>query len=150
MKKRKNMDHFVVETSCGTRSDLTTGHDLRGRVFFPVLETMLEVLQNSFSGVGTKILIGIQACHPASDQEGLKHPAEHYSIHLKPVEITVAKHFPDIKIKDIVPSIQSVFSIVDGNMFPSLKAIFQASLTIPVTSCSCERSFSACDDYTHG
>ncbi|KAF7646898.1 hypothetical protein LDENG_00180830 [Lucifuga dentata] len=28
-------------------------------------------------------------------------------------------------------------------MFPSLKAIFQASLTIPVTSCSCERSFSA-------
>lgn len=143
MKKRKNMDHFVVETSCGTRSDLTTGHDLRGRVFFPVLDTMLEELQNRFSGVGAKILIGIQAW-------GLKHLAEHYSIHLKPVEITVAKHFLDIKIKDIVPSIQSVFSILDGNMFPSLKAIFQASLTIPVTSCSCERSFSACDDYTHG
>lgn len=89
----------------------------------------------------------IQACHPASEQflneEALKHIAEHYSIHLQPEEITVAKHFLDRKNKDKVPSIQSVFLLLDGDMFPSLKAIFQASLTIPVTSCSCERSFSA-------
>uniref|UniRef100_A0A667Y0C5 HAT C-terminal dimerisation domain-containing protein n=1 Tax=Myripristis murdjan TaxID=586833 RepID=A0A667Y0C5_9TELE len=145
--KRKKMHDFVVETPCGTRPVLSNGDDLRERVFFPVLDRMLEELQKRFSGVGEKILTGIQACHPASEhflnEEALKHLAQHYSIQIKPEEILVAKCFLDRKKKDIVPTIQNVFSLLDKDMFPSLKAIFQVSLTIPVTSCSCERSFSA-------
>ena len=145
-KKRRNMEDFVVEASCGARSDLTTGDDLRGRIFFPVLDRMLEELQNRFSGVGEKILIGIQACHPASEnflnEEALKNLAQHYSIHLQTEEVVVARQYL-ARIEKDMPSIQSVFCLLDEDMFPSLKAIFQAALTIPVTSCSCERSFSA-------
>lgn len=90
-------------------------------------------------------MTGVQACQPVSEhfleEEALKHLAEHYSIPMKPEEIVVSKNFLERK-KDL-PTIQSVFSLLDKDMFPSLKAIFQAALTIPVTSCSCERSFSA-------
>lgn len=44
-----------IETSSGTRSDLSTGDSPRLRVFFLVLDRMLEELQNRFSGIGGKI-----------------------------------------------------------------------------------------------
>ena len=34
-------------------------------------------------------------------------------------------------------------NLLDDDVFPSLKEIIQVSLTVPVSSCSCERSFSA-------
>lgn len=88
--------------------------NLSRKVFFPVLDRMLEELENRFSEVRETIIMGIHACHPASEQflneKALKHLAEHYSIHLQPEEITVAKHFlhrKDKKTKqkkDIIPS----------------------------------------------
>ena len=38
--------------------------------------------------------------------------------------------------------ILSVHNLLDSDMFPSLKATIQVALTVPVSSCSCERSFS--------
>ena len=37
----------------------------------------------------------------------------------------------------------SVHQMLDADMFPTLRPVFQVALTIPVSSCSCERSFSA-------
>ena len=37
----------------------------------------------------------------------------------------------------------AVHNLLDSDMFPSLKAINQVGFTVPVSSCSCERSFSA-------
>lgn len=42
-----------------------------------------------------------------------------------------------------VQDMLTVYNLLDSDMFPSLKAIIQIALTIPVSSCSCERSFSA-------
>ena len=39
--------------------------------------------------------------------------------------------------------ILSVFKLLDAEMFQTLKSVFQVALTVPVSSCSCERSFSA-------
>lgn len=78
--------------------------------------------------------MGIQTCHPASEQFLNEEALKHYSIHnieLQPEKITVTKHFLNRKRKDIVLSIQSIFSLLDGDMSPSLKAIFQSSLIIP-------------------
>jgi hypothetical protein len=41
--------------------------------------------------------------------------------------------------KDIL----ALHDLLDDDVFPSLKEIIQVALTIPVSSCSCERSFSA-------
>ncbi|GAA6091999.1 zinc finger MYM-type protein 1-like [Tachysurus ichikawai] len=37
----------------------------------------------------------------------------------------------------------SLYNLLDSEMFPSLKSVIQVALTVPVSSCSCERSFSA-------
>uniref|UniRef100_A0AAR2LVQ4 TTF-type domain-containing protein n=1 Tax=Pygocentrus nattereri TaxID=42514 RepID=A0AAR2LVQ4_PYGNA len=146
-RKQKKIEGYVVESPCGTRSDLSTGDLLRQRVFFPVLDRMLNEIEIRFSGAGAQFITGIQACHPSSEyflnEESLRHLATHYRISLQPEEVMVAKQFFSRKDKDALPNIQSVFSLLHVDMFPSLKAIFQVALTIPVSSCSCERSFSA-------
>ena len=38
---------------------------------------------------------------------------------------------------------QTVYNLLDADLFPSLKATIQAVMTLPVSSQSCERSFSA-------
>ena len=90
---------------------------------------------------------GIQACHPASKSfiglHSLEKLATHYHIQLVPEEVLVAKSFLSREDQDSIPDILSVFKLLDSMMFPSLRAILQVALTIPVSSCSCERSFSA-------
>ncbi|KAL2102554.1 hypothetical protein ACEWY4_001722 [Coilia grayii] len=69
--------------------------------------------------------------------------ASHYNIQLVPEEVLVAKSFLSRKDPESIPDILSVFKLLDSKMFPSLRAILQLALTVPVSSCSCERSFSA-------
>lgn len=42
-----------------------------------------------------------------------------------------------------VEDMLTVYNLLDADMFPSLKATVQASLAVPVSSCSCKRSFRA-------
>ncbi len=106
---------------------------------------MVEELTNRFSGVGEKLMLGIQACNPSTEtflsEEALQSLATHYKIQLKPEELLVAKSFLKKKMEnEIVPDTATVFQILDADMFPTLKAVLQVALTIPVSSCSCERS----------
>lgn len=78
------------------------------------------------------LMTGTQARHPASEQfpseELLRHLATHYNIHLLLEEITVAKSFLARKDKDTIPIIQSIFSLLDGDMFPASSSTCDRSL----------------------
>ncbi|KAM3859970.1 zinc finger MYM-type protein 1 [Diretmus argenteus] len=144
----KVMNEYVVESSCGARgSDVSTPEKLRQNVFFPCLDRMIQELDKRFSGVNAGLMMGIQACHPASEaflsEESLRPLATHYGIQLQPAELLVAKQFLSKKTAQAIPDIHSVFKLLDVDMFPALKSVYQVALTIPVSSCSCERSFSA-------
>ena len=70
--------------------------------------------------------------------------ALHYHIELRPEEVMVAKNFLKRKIEaGAAQDMLAVYKLLDSEMFPSLKAVVQVALTIPVSSCACERSFSA-------
>uniref|UniRef100_A0AAR2ISZ2 DUF4371 domain-containing protein n=1 Tax=Pygocentrus nattereri TaxID=42514 RepID=A0AAR2ISZ2_PYGNA len=89
------------------------------------------------------------ACSPTSEQflsvPLLSALALHYNIDLKPAEVMVASNFFKRKNETggDVEDMLAVYKQLDADMFPTLKATVQAALTIPVSSCSCERSFSA-------
>ena len=51
-------------------------------------------------------------------------------------------HCQEEKVKNIV-SLTDALKIADPMLFPNISAILQLLLTLPVGSCSCERSFSA-------
>ena len=147
-RKQRRMDDFVVEASTGSGSDLLNDSEcLKQGLFFPCIDRMINELGHRFSTVAGELMDGIQACHPASKSfiglHSLEKLATHYHIQLVPEEVLVAKSFLSREDQDSIPDILSVFKLLDSMMFPSLRAILQVALTIPVSSCSCERSFSA-------
>lgn len=104
--------------------------------------------EKQFSDVNEELLNGIQACSLTSDQflsePHLSALALHYHIDLKSEEVIVAKNYLRRKREACaVEDMLSMYNLLEIDMFPTLKALFQVALTIPVRSCSCERSFSA-------
>lgn len=146
--KQKRFDEFVVESACGSTSNMTSSNDFKCQLFYPCLDRMLEELTRRFSSVGEEIMAGIQACHPTSEsflsEDSLKNLAQHYKIELRSEEVLVATTFIRRKMEtQTIPDTASVFQMLDADMFPTLRAVFQVALSIPVSSCTCERSFSA-------
>ena len=143
------MDDYTVDSSLGTRrAHLGTEDQLRQSLLYPCLDRMVGELERRFSGVGAELMKGIQACSPSSDdflsEDSLGFIATHYNISLCKEEILFAKQFlartreRGGEVTDMV----SVYKLLHPDMFPTLRAVVQAALTIPVSSCTCERSFS--------
>lgn len=144
------MEDFVVETTYGAHRRISTdAEQVKTKLLYPCLDRMITELENHFSAVNGALLQGIQACSPVSEnflsEPHLEELAHHYNIDLKTEEVMVARHFLTRKKqagaapKDMV----SLYNLLDSEMFPSLKSVIQVALTVPVSSCSCERSFSA-------
>lgn len=150
-RKTKRMDGFVVESTCGAGSEVSgssESEELKRKLLFPCLDRMISELEKHFSGVNEELLNGIQACSPTSDhflsEPHLSELALHYHIDLKSEDVMVAKNYLRRKREaGAVQDMLTVYNLLDSDMFPSLKAIIQLALTIPVSSCSYERSFSA-------
>nr|XP_024654946.1 uncharacterized protein LOC101472636 [Maylandia zebra] len=146
--KQKRLEGFVLESRCGATPNLTSSAEFRYEIFFPCLDRMLQELADRFSGAGQKIMESIQACNPSSptflSEDALKPIAAHYHVTIKPEELVVAKNLMKRKMeKEDICDITTAFHLLDEDMFATLKVIFRIALTIPVSSCSCERSFSA-------
>ncbi|KAG7471604.1 zinc finger MYM-type 1-like [Solea senegalensis] len=147
--KQRKMDDFVLETTAGARTELNNSDTLKRELPFPCVDRMVGELEQRFCSVDAGLLRGIQACSPKSEnflsESHLNELAKHYSIDLKTEEVPVARNFLARKTeagcspKDML----SVHNLLDSDMFPSLKSTIQVTLTVPVSSCSCEMSFSA-------
>jgi hypothetical protein len=146
------LDNFVLlaqPTSSRIAADLgqegTAAEAFRTKLFYPCLDQFLGEMSQRFSSVNTSILSAIQACSPTSGnflEFGALQPlASHYKLELSKEEVIVAKNF--LARLPAQPDMVSVYSILNADMFPSLKRLLQIVLSIPVSSCSCERSFSA-------
>ncbi|KAL7406954.1 hypothetical protein ABVT39_000691 [Epinephelus coioides] len=129
----------VIDTLKQKRSDATAA-DLHARTKAICEANQIAVLElSSGQRRKTKRMDGVvveSTCGAAL--------AVHYHIEPKSEEVMVAKNF--LKRKSEAGAIQdmlTMYSLLDYEMFPSLKAVIQVALTIPVSSCSCERSFSA-------
>lgn len=150
-RKTKRMEDFVVESTCGAGSEVggsSESEELKRKLFFPCLDRMISELERRFSGVNQDLLNGIHACSPTSDNflsvPHLSALAVHYGIEFESAEVVVAKNFLKTKRESgAIEGTLSVYNLLDIAMFPTLKAVIQICLTIPISSCSCERSFSA-------
>jgi hypothetical protein len=146
-RKQRRMDDFVVESTVGFREETNTSDKLKRTLLYPCLDRMLTELNQRFSTVDKGLIIGIQACNPLSDNflsvKDLTVLAEYYGVSLKPEEALGATNYVSTKQKtETISTTQDVYHLLDPQMFPSLKVVLQVALTIPVSSCSCERSFS--------
>jgi len=107
------------------------------------VDRMVSELELRFSSVHSGLLKGIQACSPKTSRVNPDELARHYGIDLKTDEVLVAKNFLARKTEAGCPpqDMLAVHNLLDPDMFSSLRATI--ALAVPVSSCSCERSFSA-------
>ena len=98
-----------------------------------------------------RIMQGIHACSPSSDTfmvyKELKKISNHYNWELNEAQVSVAGDLlKTLKIEADVAeqqfTMETAYGALHQKSFPTVKRVFQAALTIPVTSCTCERSFS--------
>ena len=142
------MDDFYCSTSNGQREDSNDATSLRTNVFYPTIDRMLGEINARFSPQSELVMNGIHACNPSSetfmDMEHLRRFCLHYDIPFSEPEALVIKNFiPALQLKyDRPMTMEKAYELIDGNAFPTVKKIMQAALTVPVTSCTCERSFS--------
>uniref|UniRef100_A0A3P8QGE1 HAT C-terminal dimerisation domain-containing protein n=1 Tax=Astatotilapia calliptera TaxID=8154 RepID=A0A3P8QGE1_ASTCA len=147
--KQRKMEDFVLEATVGSRTELNNSDTLKRELLFPCVDRMVGELDQRFCSVDAGLLKGVQACSPKSEnflsEPHLNELAKHYRLDLKKEEVLVARNFLTRKTEAGCPpkNMLSVYNLLDSDMFPSLKATIQVALTVPVSSCSCERSFSA-------
>ena len=129
-----NMYHIVI---------LINNHHKLGKCFLYIYK-----FKSRFSPQSDAVLLGVNSCNPSfasfMDIGTLKGFANHYNLELYEPEVHVAKNFiSSLQLQEEKKfTMEKVFGLLNAAAFPTLKLVFQAALTIPVTSCSCERSFS--------
>ena len=102
---------------------------MRTRLYYPIIGRMLCEMNSRFSPQNNDVMLGVCSCSQSSDTfleiPPLTKLAAHYNL-----------EFYELKV------LGRVHRLLDKEPFPRLKTLFQVALTIPVTSCSCEWSFS--------
>ena len=147
-KKRKMDDHFVFTTTTGRRDEISDGNAMRTKLYYPTLDRMISEMKSRFSPQCDDVMLGIDACNPSSesflDIDQLRKLSSHYNMELFDPEVTVAKNFiKAMQLNDEKKfSMEKVYGLLDSIAFPTLKKVIQVALTVPVTSCKCERCFS--------
>lgn len=111
----------MVESACGSTSNLTTSDEFRQQLFYPCLDRMVDEPTHRFSGLGEALMSGIHACNPTTEtflsEEAFKSLASHYKIQLKPEELLVAKSFINRRMeKETVRDTSTVFQLLDEDV----------------------------------
>lgn len=124
-------------------------HTLKRELLFSFVDRMVDKLEQRFCSVDSGLQKSIQICSPKCEnflsESKFYELTKHYSIDQEKEEVLMTRNILAQKTeagcspKDILP----VHNLLDSDMFPSLKATIQVALTVPVSRCLCERSFSA-------
>ena len=144
-RKPKQLEEFIVLESTGQRPSSSSDID----IFYPILDCLINDLDNRFTNVSLVIYRGISALCPGGQTflfiKDLKNYATAYSLNANDLqhEISLVKKFP-MKQPDPPKSFVKFLSFLCNLKvaFEYLHNLLLISVPLPVTSASCERSFS--------
>ncbi|CAF4495809.1 unnamed protein product [Rotaria sp. Silwood2] len=148
---RKIPDRFsnsIITSTIGHRDDDNNHeHRFRTSTFYPLIDSILIELNNRFSNTNLDILKSLAAMYPESEQflefKSLYSLADHLNCDLNQLqsELNVIKPMiKDEKLKSIIELYKKLRPYKEA--FPTVISMITGALTIPVSSTSCERSFS--------
>lgn len=121
----------------------------RNELFYSLIDAILIELNDRFSDENIILLSSVSAAHPGNQHflntEHLKPLAAHLLIDVNVLdnELNVVKHFIRDKqssmtsIKDLLSTLEPV-----NEAFPATVSLLRGALCLPVSSTTCERSFS--------
>lgn len=138
------------------RIESRSGHTkdaFRVDIFYPILDTVIGELDRRFSQANIDIMRGIQALGPESDHflqlAKVKPFAEKFEANIDDLEheLHQAKRLIERKIEQDLPNPATLLELSSmleqyKEAFHELYRLCKIAVTIPVSSASCERSFS--------
>ncbi|CAF4601398.1 unnamed protein product, partial [Rotaria socialis] len=148
-------DSVIFTTAIGQRdrgdqqSFKSNEDKFRQELFYSLIDSILLELNDRFGDENILLLASVSAVHPNNqkflDTEELKPLASHLTIDINQLdnELNVVKHFIREKrttmntIKDLLTELAPV-----NEAFPATTSLLRGALCLPVSSTTCERSFS--------
>lgn len=148
----RHLQDFVVDAQTGDRPPSETPDDLRKHCFYPVIDRLLSEMKRRFSPESCNVLRGTSALSPKQtsflDMQSLSPMAHHYGITDENLsaELHQVRRLLDRKKEQghTVSTTLEFLSILRPykDAFIDLYRLLCISVTLPVTSATCERSFS--------
>lgn len=144
-------DSCVTDT-VGERPEVHSKLGFKTNVYFPVLDRMLNELERRFASTNCDVLKGIQALSPSSqtfaDITSVSAFAQAYGADVEDLshELHQAKRLLQrMTIEDRPNTLVEFISHIEryGDAFAELHRLGVIAISLPVSTASCERSFSA-------
>ena len=139
----------VVESTIGQRDYNLNEQYYKSNIYFQLIDNILNELQKRFSSNNLKILTGLSSLCPNSSTflnlDSLKSFAEHLDLNVSALssELTVVKPMLQLQKKPLV-NIIDLYQVLHPftEAFPTLVTLIKSAITMPVSSTTCERTFS--------
>ena len=149
-KRPARLDDSIVMESVGFREIPSTTDTYKTSFYYPILDKFLQELESRFENNNLLIMKGVAACTPSSQSflsfENLKAFAMEYAVSTEGLEIEVKLVKKSLEnTRETVDSLTSFYNYLRSSRpaFAQITLLTKISLTIAVTSVSCERSFSS-------
>ena len=137
----------IITTSIGQRDDHRNEQYYRSCIYYQLIDNVLVELNDRFSSKNIKILSGVSSLCPESDSflcfDSLKPLANHFNFDSVVLfnELTVVKPMLAKKLLiTLIDLYQELYPFREA--FPTLISLIEIAITIPVSSTTCERTFS--------
>lgn len=151
-KQSRWLDGHAVMSSTGERSEQSMD-TFRTSIFYPVLDNMLSELNRRFAKPNCEIMLGIQALNPSSNtfcqEQALFAFASIYECNTDDLkhELHQMKRILERKVKSGIQKPSSLVELTKfvepfKEVFHELFRLCKIAIAIPVSTASCERSFS--------
>lgn len=151
-KRKKNLPSklkdYVADSTVGAKEGINTPNVVdywRAHVFYRILHSLVGFLKSRFSEESLRIAAAIDKFFTL-DYEGsmpfIEYYAEYFRLekNILKAEMTVLRNSLANGKKDA--SYETLRNELKPEIFPSVYTLFQVAITLPVTSATCERSFS--------
>ena len=138
---------LLITSTSGHRDGLKSDEEYRTNLFYPILDSILSELKDRFSDDNILILNAISALCPRSSNflhtDSIKPFATQMDVDFPSLcnEIHVLK--PMLKEKQLENIVELYIELLPlKQAFPKVMSLLLVALTIPVSSTTCERTFS--------
>ncbi len=137
----------IVTSTIGHRDYIDNEEQYRTTIYYPLIDSVLIELNHRFSSETIEILVSVSSLCPNNENflnfEKLKPFALHLDIDVALLQNELNVLRPMMKKKELSNIIELYWELMAyRDAFPNVALLVQSALTIPITSVTCERSFS--------
>ncbi|CAF3808597.1 unnamed protein product, partial [Rotaria sp. Silwood1] len=136
-----------INSTVGQRETLSTSTDFMNQIYFPLIDSMLVILNDRFSLKTLSFMNSIATVYPESKNFLSINDVDEFSRHIDVDSNALKNEFIVIKTMLMSKTINNVIQFLNelipfSTAFPQTLRMIKSAITMPISQVACERSFS--------